>query len=144
MAASAPQTLANHVRFDPLYHGFLVPVAGINLLATIWNLVRNPSLAAAWFVILSVAAVVALFKLRLYPLKAQDRVIRLEERLRLSQILPKPLCSRVDDLTEAQLIALRFASDPELPALVEKALSGMTRGEIKKAVVNWRPDYFRV
>jgi hypothetical protein len=87
---------------------------------------------------------VAVFKIRLYALKVQDRLIRLEERLRLAQLLKEPLRSRVDELTEAQLVGLRFAAAPELPALVEKALAGMTRSDIKKAVTNWRPDYFRV
>lgn len=145
MSAKVPQTFANHVRFDPAYHAFLVPVAGINLLAAIWNIVRNPGLASAWFVILALAGVVIVLKLRLYPLKAQDRIIRLEEQLRLFQLLPQDLRGRCVELTEAQLIALRFASDSEIPALVEKALgSGMSPREIKQAIGNWRPDYFRV
>jgi Family of unknown function (DUF6526) len=145
MSAKVPQTFKNHVRFDPAYHAFIVPVAGINVLVAIWNVFRNPSLAAAWFVILAIAAVVVVLKLRLYPLKAQDRIIRLEEQLRLFQLLPQGLRGRCVELTEAQLIALRFASDSDVPGLVEKALgSGMSPGEIKRAIVNWRPDYFRV
>jgi len=145
MSAKVPQTFRNHVRFDPAYHAFLVPVAGINLLAAIWNVFRNPSLAAAWFVVLAVAAVVVVLKLRLYPLKAQDRIIRLEEQLRLFQLLPQGLRGRCLELNEAQLIALRFAPDAEVPALVEKALgASMSQRDIKQAIVNWRPDYFRV
>ena len=145
MSAKVPQTLANHVRFDPAYHAFLIPVAGVNVLVAIWNVFRNPSLAAAWFVILAIAAVVAVLKIRLYPLKAQDRVIRLEEQLRLSQLLPQGLRGRCNELNEAQLIALRFASDADLTALVEKALGGnVSQRDIKRAIVNWRPDYFRV
>jgi len=145
MSAKAPQTLANHVRFDPAYHAFLIPVAGINVLVAIWNVFRNPSLAAAWFVILAIAGVVAILKIRLYPLKAQDRIIRLEEQLRLSQLLPQGLRGRCNELNEAQLIALRFASDADLTALVEKVLGGsMSQRDIKRAIVNWRPDYFRV
>lgn len=144
MAAQATQTYANHTRWDPAYHFFTAPVAGINVVVTIWNLIKNPSLAAGWFVILAIAAVVAVLKLRLYPLRAQDRLIRLEERLRLAQLLQAPLRSRIGDLTEAQLVGLRFASDAELPALIEKTLAGMSQKEIKQAVANWRADYFRV
>ena len=145
MAVPPVQNFANHTRLDPLYHIFLLPVAGVNILAAIWNLVRNPSLGSAWFVVLALAGAVVVLKFRLYALKVQDRVIRLEERLRLAQLVAEPLRGRIGDLTEAQLIALRFASDSEVPALVEKALSGtMLPRDIKQAVVNWRPDYFRV
>ena len=145
MSAKVPQTFRNHVRFDPAYHAFLVPVAGINVLAAIWNVFRNPSLAAAWFVVLAAAGAVLVLKLRLYPLKAQDRIIRLEEQLRLFQLLPQGLRGRCVELNEAQLIALRFAPDTEVPALVEKALGGsMSPRDIKQAIVSWRPDYFRV
>lgn len=144
MAGKTPQTYSNHSRLDPPYHFFVVPVTGINLLAAIWNLVRNPGLGTGWVVVLSIAALVAVLKIRLYPLKAQDRIIRLEERLRLMQLLKEPLRSRVDELAEGQLIGLRFASDAEVAGLVEKALSGMTAGEIKKSIGSWRPDYFRV
>ncbi len=135
------QTYANHTRLDPLFHFFLLPVAAINAGAAIWNLIQNPSLPAGWFLILAIAGAVALTKIRTYALKAQDRVIRLEERLRLLKLQ----CGRIDELTEPQLIALRFASDAELPALAQKALAGHMRPkEIKQAIVNWRPDYFRV
>lgn len=145
MALPPVQNYANHTRLDPLYHMFLLPVAGINVLAAIWNLVRNPGLGSAWFVVLALAGAVAVLKIRTYALKVQDRVIRLEERLRLAQLVAEPLRIRIGDLTEAQLIALRFASDAEVPALVEKALSGtMLPRDLKQAVVNWRPDYFRV
>ena len=145
MAVPRVQNYANHTRLDPSFHIFVLPVAGINVLAATWNLVRNPGLGSAWFVILALAAAVAAVKIRTYALKVQDRVIRLEERLRLSQLLAGPLRDRIGDLTEAQLIALRFASDAEIPGLVEKALEGtMLPRELKQAVVNWRADDFRV
>src|SRR6185503_17202886 len=144
MAEKVHQTVANHTRLDPAYHLFVLPVAAVNLGVTIWNLIKNPGLGAAWYVVLAIAAAIAVLKLRLYALKVQDRVIRLEERLRLSQLLSEPLRSRIGDLTETQLIGLRFACDAEVGTLVEKALSGMTRGEIKKSISSWRPDYFRV
>jgi hypothetical protein len=145
MPAEKAQTYANHARLDPLYHFFVLPVAGINVLVAIWNVYRNPGLGSGWFVVLALAGAVAVVKIRLYPLKAQDRVIRLEERLRLAQLLPDRLRGRIGELTESQLIGLRFASDAEVPALVEKALSSkMAQKEIKQAIANWRPDYFRV
>ena len=145
MAPQTAQNYANHTRLDPPYHFFVLPITGLNILAAGWNLVRNPGLGASWFVVLSLAAVVAVLKIRTYSLRVQDRVIRLEERLRLAQLLSEPLRSRIADLTEAQIIALRFAGDAEVPELMERALSGTTiPRDLKKAVVNWRADYFRV
>ena len=139
------QNFKNHARLDPAFHFFLLPVAGINVLASLWHLWQYPGLSAGWLVILAIAGAVAVVKIRTYPLKAQDRVIRLEERLRLAQLLPAAQRSRIPELTEQQLIALRFAPDAELPALVEKALAAnMPAKEIKQAIVNWRADYFRV
>ena len=145
MGEKVPQTYANHTRLDPPFHFFLIPIAGVNLLLSLWRLIRQPGGETAWLAVLSFAAVVGVLKIRLYALRVQDRVIRLEERLRLSTLLSEPLRSRIGELTEAQLIGLRFAPDAEASSLVEKALAGkMTGGDIKKAIAGWRPDYFRV
>jgi len=139
------QTYANHTRLDPPFHFFALPVAGINVLVVAWNLIQNFSYGQAWLLVLSIAGVVAVLKFRLYALKLQDRIIRLEERLRLGQLLPDKLRARISELDGGQLIALRFACDSEIPGLCEKALAGkMSRKDIKKAIVTWRPDYNRV
>ena len=144
MAAQALQSYKNHTRLDPLFHFFVLPIAAINVLVAIWNLLHNPGLGAGWFVVLALAGVVAVVKIRTYPLKAQDRLIRLEERLRLSELLSDPVRSKIGDLTEGQLVALRFAADEEVAEMVSKALGGMTPREIKKVISVWRADYFRV
>jgi hypothetical protein len=145
MPEKMPQTNTNYMRLDPPYHFFALPVALISVLVAIWNAVQHFDFMSAWLVVVSLAAVVIAFKARLYPLKAQDRIIRLEERLRFASLLPDALCSRTGELSESQLIALRFACDAELPGLVEKTISGkLSSPEIKKAIVNWRADYFRV
>ena len=145
MSETKPQTYANHARLDPLYHFFLAPVFLITLIASIVHLVRHPHLGSAWHVVLALAFLILLFKVRTYPLKVQDRVIRLEERLRLATLLPEPLRARIDELDIRQLIALRFASDAEIPALVERTLNEkLAPKQIKQAIQNWRADNFRV
>src|SRR5271166_6395129 len=91
MANPVPQSYSNYTRYDPLFHFFILPVFAITLIATIVHLVRRPSLHSAWLVVVMIAALTAVFKLRLYPLKVQDRVIRLEERLRLATLLDPAL-----------------------------------------------------
>lgn len=140
-----PQNLQNYTRIDPAFHYFLVPVGVLLFAATVYNLVRHPDAWAVALMVTGAWAIVAVFKIRLYALKVQDRVIRLEERLRMEKLLPATLNSRAAGLSEAQLIALRFASDAELPALVEKTISGnLASKAVKEAVQNWRADYWRV
>ncbi|HKF01897.1 MAG TPA: DUF6526 family protein [Candidatus Sulfotelmatobacter sp.] len=152
MAEKAPQTFANHTRFDPLFHFFLVPIFGLGVILSLIHFfyhLRESDMRGNFhsflIVVLAVALLVLVFKTRLYALKVQDRVIRLEERLRLMQLLQEPLRSRIPELTEGQLIGLRFACDAEIPALVERALKEkLSRRDIKKSIKNWRADYWRV
>ncbi|MGA7928400.1 MAG: DUF6526 family protein [Candidatus Sulfotelmatobacter sp.] len=145
MAEKKPQTFTNHARLDPLYHFLVLPIFAIALIVGIVHFIWRPGLHTGSIFVLSVASVIAVSKLRLYPLRVQDRVICLEERLRLSSVLSEPLRRRIPELTEAQLIALRFASDAELPKLAERAISEkLSPADIKKAIQTWRPDYWRV
>jgi hypothetical protein len=145
MAEEKPQTLANHARIDPLFHFFVLPVFILSTLAAVVLFLWHPSLRSAWEFVLLAAAAAAVFKIRIYALRVQDRVIRLEERLRLASLLPEPLRLRVPELAEGQLIALRFASDAELPKLAERALAEkLSPADIKKTIQTWRPDYRRV
>jgi|SRR5579883_741044 hypothetical protein len=140
-----PQNLQNHAKLDPAFHFFLAPVGLLLLIAAIYNLARHLDASAAAHLVAAIWAIVALFKIRLYSLKVQDRVIRLEERLRLERLLPPALSGRATELSEGQLIAIRFASDAEVPALVEKCLSdNLEPKAIKESISNWRPDYWRV
>jgi hypothetical protein len=139
------QTFSNHTRYDPPFHFFVLPVFAISLIVTIVHLVRRPGLHSVWIVVFMIAAMVLMFKVRLYALKVQTRIIRLEERLRLATLLDESLRPRIGEFTESQLVGLRFASDAELPALAARALSEkLSRDEIKKAVQQWRPDDWRV
>ena len=145
MAEKRPQTYSNHNRLDPLFHFVVLPVFGLSVIAATIHFLWRPSAHSAGFFVVAVAALIAALKIRVYSLKVQDRVIRLEERLRLSTLLPEPLRSRIPEITENQLIGLRFASDGEVAALVERALNEkLSRGDIKKAIKVWRPDYWRV
>jgi hypothetical protein len=145
MAENVPQNFCNHARFDPPFHFFILPVFGITLIGVIVHLVRWPGLHSAWLVVFMLATTAAVFKMRLYALKVQDRIIRLEERLRLAGLVDESLRGRIGELSVSQLVGLRFASDAELPELAARAWSErLSRNDIKKAVGQWRPDYWRV
>lgn len=145
MVSTTPQSLATHIRFDPLYHFFALPVVGLSVIAAIVHAVQRPSWFSAWLVVLTIALVIVTLKARMYALRVQDRLIRLEERLRLRDLMDEPLRSRIGELTEGQLIGLRFACDAEVPGLVETALAKqLSKAEIKKSITTWRGDHFRV
>ncbi|MGB0065317.1 MAG: DUF6526 family protein [Terracidiphilus sp.] len=142
---SAPQSFKKHGRLDPPYHFFLTWIFMANVIVAIVYAVRHFCFLSVWLVVLAVAAFVALFKLRLYPLKVQDRVIRLEERLRLQALAPAEWHSQIYRLTEDQLIALRFAADEEVVELAKQALEQkLTRRQIKERIKDWRADNWRV
>lgn len=139
------QSLAQHKRRDPWFHFTLIPGSLLLLIGLCIHLYKSPgktnTLLVAWMLLW----ILHLFKTRIYALKVQDRVIRLEERLRLASLLPENLRGRIGELDEGQLIALRFASDAELPALAGRALNEkLSKDDIKKAIKNWRPDHWRV
>ena len=152
MAEKKPQTLANHTRWDPPFHFFVLPVFALGLILTLIHFFAHIThgdirdhIHAFFLILLAVAFITWMIKTRSYALKVQDRVIRLEERLRLTQLASEPLRSRIPKLTEDQLCGLRFASDAELPKLAERALNEkLSRSDIKKAIQTWRPDYWRV
>jgi hypothetical protein len=146
MAEQQTQTLASHRRFIPAWHFFALPVLIINVFVVGVNFGKNPTTANAWAVVVAIALAIGIALSRNMPLRAQDRVIRLEERIRLERLLPADLRGRLGDLTTGQLIELRFAPDDEVPELTRRVLGGelTTRGDIKKAIRNWRGDHLRV
>ncbi len=145
MSKNPPQDLKSHARLDPPYHFFLTIVIIANVIIAILYAVHHPHFYPIWLAVLSIAAFVALFKMRLYPLKVQDRVIRLEERLRLQALAPAEWHPQIYRLSEDQLIGLRFAGDDEVVELAKQALEhNLNRKQIKERIKSWRPDYWRV
>jgi hypothetical protein len=141
----SPQTLQNHTRLLPPFHFFVLPILFINVLYTIWNAFQTPSGSTAWALVVAAALLTFSLVARTMVLRVQDRVIRLEMRLRLREALPADLRNRVQELTPRQLVALRFASDAEMPDLVRDVLAGRLTSSkaIKGRVQNWQPDYLR-
>jgi len=146
----AEQNFANHAKFVPGYHYLTFALLGVNLIWTIFRLIYGLPGVGIWDRLVSLGVAFALLLmavyLRTFPLKAQDRVIRLEETLRLERLLPADLKGRINELRPGQLIALRFASDEELPELTRTVLDrgAMTPDEIKKMVRSWRADHLRM
>ena len=140
------QNFENHARFVPAYHGVATPMLLVPMLWFAYRAVTEFSVDALMFQVFLVGVIVAALFARLFPLGVQDRVIRLEERMRLARLLPEDQQSRVGDLTTDQLIGLRFAPDEELPDLTRRVLDeGISdRKTIKQAVKNWRADHQRI
>jgi hypothetical protein len=143
---SKPQDLKSHGRFDPPYHFFLTIIFVANLVIAIEHAVHSAhAFMAWWLVVLSFAGIVLLYRMRTYPLKVQDRVIRLEERLRLQSLAPAEWHTQIYRLSEDQLIGLRFAGDDEVVELAKQALEhNLNRKQIKERIRSWRPDHWRV
>jgi hypothetical protein len=146
----AEQNFTNHRKFVPGYHYAAFGILGINFVWTLYRLIQPipgvPVFDRVLAVLLAIAFLLLFLYARLFPLQAQDRVIRLEETLRMERLLPPDLKARIGELRRGQIIALRFASDEELPELTRAVLDGGIRDpkEIKKRIRNWRADHFRL
>jgi hypothetical protein len=143
---SEKQTLENHVRWLPLFHFVMAPIMLLNLIFAIVQIIRDFNADRVAYLIVAIGLVLLALLARTQALTAQDRVIRLEERLRYQKLLSPELAAKANEFTKDQFISLRFASDEELPALAERTANGeFEKGDqIKKAVKNWRGDYLRV
>ena len=142
---SAPQSFKRHARIVPLYHGFAFPVLILNFVWNAKRLLARPSWETAVGALLGAALVAMFFYARIFALTVQDRVIRLEMRLRLRELLPPDLVPRIHEFTTSQLVALRFAGDAELPALARRVLDErlVDRKAIKRLITDWQPDHLR-
>jgi hypothetical protein len=141
--AAVPQSYANHRRYVPLFHFVTSGLLLLNLVYWVYALIRYRTGLQVDGIVVAIALLLLFFYVRNFPLAVQDRLIRLEERLRVARLCPD-LAPRVDDFTAGQLIGLRFASDAELPVLARRALAEkLGREAIKKQVQTWRPDEMR-
>jgi len=145
MSDPAPQSFSHHARWDPIFHYFALPVLLILFpLYSVVHLVRHPDHISLIVLVVALALAVNTFRTRTYPLSVQDRLIGLEERLRLEKVLGGPGREYAGQVSDDQLIGLRFASDAELSELVSAAIAEkLARKEIKKRVKNWRADHRR-
>jgi hypothetical protein len=143
-----PQSFRNHARHYPPFHFVLMPILVFNLIFSVYDTVhRYPAhrYLFHWWIVMSVALILMALVGRRQSVKVQDRLIRLEERLRLGSLLPANELMHINEFTTRQLIALRFASDAELPALAHRTLTqNLEPKAIKQAIVNWREDNLRV
>ena len=144
MASS--QSYKNHARFYPPWHFIAFPVLAINVVQVGERVFEAPSMATVWDLLVAVALFLGVYTSRVMAIKNQDRIIANEERDRLLRLMPGATYESVGQFTRSQLIALRFASDEELPELAQRVLNGDFDDQkaIKKAVRSWRPDLVRV
>jgi hypothetical protein len=146
MAQARPLTYATHRKYVPFYHFVAAFLLLVNLVYASWKLVGDFSLDRGAYFVTGIAIVIVYLYTRTFPLGVQDRLIRLEEQLRFQRVLPVSMHPRIPEFTVAQLIALRFAADAELPALAQQVLDENLRDreEIKKRITTWRPDGLRI
>jgi hypothetical protein len=142
---SKPQTYANHARLDPKFHFFIMPVLLANFIIRGVVAFHKKDLLSHWDILVALALLLLALTARMYALKVQDRVIRAEERIRIAAVASPETLARMDEFTIKQLVALRFATFAELGLLADRALANnLTPKQIKEAIVNWRPDEYRV
>lgn len=146
MSTEPTQDFANHARMVPGFHYVTGLVTLVYVVWSAWHAMSTRSLDAHFQMLGAFALLGVFWYARSFPLKAQDRVIRLEEQLRLTRLLPDDLRPRVDELSARQLIALRFASDGEVADLVRWVLAEniSSSKQIKQRIRSWRADYHRV
>jgi hypothetical protein len=143
--AETAQSYQKHARWLPGFHFFVIPVLLVNVINEMRHVWLEPSRHFVFQLAVAAALLTAAFLSRIQALTVQDRVIRLEMRLRLRGILPPDLQPNIDTLTHRQLVALRFASDAEMADLVRDVLAGKlaTGKEIKMRVKSWQSDWLR-
>jgi hypothetical protein len=145
--ADATQSFANHRRFFPLFHFIAIPLLVINLIVrVVYAIMHRGARLVWWEIVFAIALICLALATRRMVLTVQDRLIRMEETLRLQRCLPEDLRGRIGELSPGQLIGLRFCGDEaELPGLVRSAVNGELKGreDIKKSIKTWRPDNFR-
>jgi len=143
-----PQSFQHHTRRFPPFHFVLMPILVFNLIFSIYTTIRLYPVHRYlfhWWIVMSFALILLALLSRMQAVRAQDRIIRLEERLRLASLLPANELPHIHEFTTAQLIALRFASDAELPALAHRTLTqNLDPKTIKEAIVTWRADDLRI
>lgn len=140
------QSYESHRRWLPIHHFFVQPVLISNFFIQFWRLVQNPTFDTGWMALLSLTLVALAVAARVMALTAQNRVIRLEERLRLARLMPAEDQVGINDLAMRHLVGLRFADDSEVVELARRCLNGelQTANDVKKSVKMWRPDFLRV
>lgn len=139
------QNFGNHRRFFALFHFFVLPVLLVNVVNEGRHVWANPTRSTAFALLVGLALFLGALAARVMALKVQDRVIRLELTLRMRALLPQDLQARIGELTPAQMVALRFAGDNELPDLMRDVLAGKltSQNAIKKGIKNWQADFLR-
>jgi hypothetical protein len=139
------QSYSNHLRWFPLFHFVVTPILLAYAIWAIWVFVQSPGVEQFWAAAFAIGVFLAALSSRAMAVRVQDRVIRLEMRLRLAAILPDDLRPHIPRLTLKQLVGLRFASDAELPELVRQVAAGKLADQkaIKKAIVHWQADHLR-